>query len=86
MTQILRLPEVKARTGLSRTSIYLKIKAGEFPRPVSLGTRAVGWLDTAIDEWVAGCARRGHQPAPIPPAAIANSRTARRAKAEARAA
>jgi prophage regulatory protein len=40
---ILRLPAVKASTGLSRSTIYLRIAQGEFPRPVSLGGRAVGW-------------------------------------------
>ncbi|HEY8606311.1 MAG TPA: AlpA family transcriptional regulator [Noviherbaspirillum sp.] len=50
---ILRLPEVKARTGLSRSSIYNAIKAGTFPAHVSLGARAVGWVSTEIDEWIA---------------------------------
>ena len=49
---ILRLPEVKARTGLSRSSIYLRIKQGAFPHPVSLGGRAIGWPDTDIQNWV----------------------------------
>jgi prophage regulatory protein len=40
---ILRLPAVKAATGLSRSTIYLRIAQGVFPRPVSLGGRAVGW-------------------------------------------
>jgi prophage regulatory protein len=40
---ILRLPAVKASTGLSRSTIYLRIAQGVFPRPVSLGGRAVGW-------------------------------------------
>jgi len=40
---IVRLPVVKMSTGLSRSSIYLRISQGEFPRPVSLGGRAVGW-------------------------------------------
>lgn len=40
---ILRLPAVKTSTGLSRSSIYLRIAQGVFPRPVSLGGRAVGW-------------------------------------------
>ena len=40
---ILRLPAVKASTGLSRSTIYLRIAQGVFPRPVSLGARAVGW-------------------------------------------
>lgn len=50
---ILRLPAVKARTGLSRSTIYRRISNGDFPRPVSLGGRAVGWLESEIDEWLA---------------------------------
>ena len=49
---ILRLPQVKARTGLSRSLIYLFIKEGKFPKQVSLGDRAVGWPDGEIDRWV----------------------------------
>lgn len=49
---ILRLPNVKQRTGLSRSSIYAAVKSGVFPRPVSLGARSVGWLDSTIDEWI----------------------------------
>jgi prophage regulatory protein len=43
MHNILRLPAVKMSTGLSRSTIYLRIAQGVFPRPVSLGGRAVGW-------------------------------------------
>lgn len=58
--QILRLPDVKARTGLSRSSIYSFIKSGDFPSHVSLGARAVGWDSQAVDKWIqariqAGC-------------------------------
>jgi len=49
---ILRLPAVKARIGLSRSTIYLRIAEGTFPRPVSLGLRAVGWLESEIDAWL----------------------------------
>jgi prophage regulatory protein len=49
---ILRLPAVKTRTGLSRSTIYLRISQGTFPRPVSLGGRAVGWLEAEIQEWL----------------------------------
>jgi prophage regulatory protein len=41
--QILRLPNVKAATGLSRSTLYLRIAHGLFTHPVSLGGRAVGW-------------------------------------------
>ncbi len=65
MTQaILRLPQVSACTGLSRSSIYLRIAQGIFPRPVSLGgtlTRAVGWRQTEIDEWLASLSTKSTQ-------------------------
>jgi len=49
---ILRLPAVKARTGLSRSTIYLRISEGRFPKAISLGGRAVGWLETEINDWL----------------------------------
>jgi len=49
---ILRLPAVKTSTGLSRSTIYLRIAQGTFPKPVGLGGRAVGWLEAEIQEWV----------------------------------
>ena len=50
--RILRLPEVIQLTGLSRSSIYLRIANHEFPESVSLGGRAVGWLEQDVDEWI----------------------------------
>ena len=49
---ILRLPAVKSRTGLSRSTIYLRMATGNFPKPVALGRRAVGWLSSDIDHWI----------------------------------
>ena len=49
---ILKRPTVQTRTGISRSGIYQKIANGEFPRPISLGPRAVGWLESSIDEWI----------------------------------
>lgn len=49
---ILRLPTVKQKVGLSRSSIYLKISQGLFPEPIVLGIRAVGWLESDIEEWI----------------------------------
>ena len=51
-TAILRLPAVKDRTGLSRSTIYLRISQGKFPKPVSLGGRAVGWIEVEIEDWL----------------------------------
>jgi prophage regulatory protein len=43
VTTIYRLPAVKTQTGLSRSTIYLRITQGLWTKPVSLGARAVGW-------------------------------------------
>ena len=51
-TAILRLPAVKARTGLSRSTLYLRISDGAFPKPINLGGRAVGWLESEIEDWL----------------------------------
>ncbi len=50
--RILRLAEVKDRTGLSRSSIYQKIKVGAFPNRIRLGARSVGWLESTIELWI----------------------------------
>jgi prophage regulatory protein len=50
--EIKRRPEVEAKTGLSRSTIYEKMKNGTFPKPVKLGPRAVGWLETEVDAWI----------------------------------
>jgi prophage regulatory protein len=52
MTQILRLPQVKSITGLSRSSIYAAVKRGDFPSSVSLGERAIGWRSIEIENWI----------------------------------
>ncbi len=50
---ILRRKQVQMRTGLSRSTIYQYIKDGVFPKPVQLGPRAVGWLESEVIEWIA---------------------------------
>ena len=49
MYTILRLPAVKACSGLSRSTVYLRIKDGTFPSPISLGVRSVGWPAHEVD-------------------------------------
>jgi prophage regulatory protein len=49
---IIRRKKVEARTGLSRSTIYDRIKSGTFPAPVSLGAQAVGWIESEIDNWL----------------------------------
>ncbi len=46
---ILRRKQVEKRTGLSRSTIYLRIQDGSFPKQINLGARAVGWLEKRAD-------------------------------------
>lgn len=59
---ILRLPAVKARIGLVRSSIYHLVAQGSFPRPIALGSPSVGWLESEVDEWLAAQVARSRQP------------------------
>ncbi len=54
---ILRRKQVETRTGLGKSSLYEKISSGNFPAPVSLGVRAVGWLETEVNDWLASRVR-----------------------------
>lgn len=58
---ILRRKQVEARTGLSRSSIYAKLRQNPnrpgdydptFPRPIAVGAKAVGWIEAEIDAWL----------------------------------
>lgn len=58
---ILRRKQVEARTGLSRSSIYARIRHNPkrpsdydptFPKPISVGAKAVGWVESEIDDWL----------------------------------
>ncbi|HIF9086242.1 TPA: helix-turn-helix transcriptional regulator [Photobacterium damselae] len=53
--KIIRLPEVIKMTGLSRSTIYLRMSKGDFPQSISLGERAIGWLETDIELWLEAC-------------------------------
>ena len=59
---ILRRKQVEARTGLSRSSIYARLRQNPkrpgdfdptFPKPVSVGAKAVGWIEAEIEAWIA---------------------------------
>ena len=54
---ILRLPQVKARTGLSRSTLYARVKEGKLAAPVPLGARAVGWLESDVARYIEGCVK-----------------------------
>lgn len=49
--RIYRLPDVMNWTGLSRSSIYLRVSTNEFPKPIKIGRRAVGWTEDSIITW-----------------------------------
>jgi len=49
---LLRLPEVRRRTGLSRSEIYRRMAAGTFPCSVPLAIRSVGWIEHEIAGWL----------------------------------
>ncbi len=68
--QMLRAPEVMARTGLSRTTIWRRVRAGTFPAPTELGVNSVGWPASAITAWLESRPRRtyGAETAPEPEA------------------
>lgn len=53
--RLLRLPDVEARTGLKKSTIYAAIRAGTFPQPVMVGARSVAWRAAEVDAW---CERR----------------------------
>ena len=50
--RILRLHAVLDRTGLSRSTLYRKVKAGTFPKNVQISTRCAGWRESAIEAWM----------------------------------
>lgn len=55
--RILRRKEVEAQIGLSRSTIYSAMARGDFPRPLKLGRRAVGWRQSDLNAWLV---RREH--------------------------
>jgi prophage regulatory protein len=57
--RLLRRPEVEARTGIARSTLYEWMKRGEFPQPVKLGTRLVAWRESDITAWLESRETRG---------------------------
>ncbi len=50
--RLIKLKDVMSNTGLARSTIYKYIAEGVFPKPVSLGERAVAWVESEIEEWI----------------------------------
>ncbi len=57
---ILRRRQVEERTGLSRSTLYHYIKIGHFPKPMPLGPRVVGWLESEVNSWIGERVRGRH--------------------------
>lgn len=52
MPRLIRRKEVLSRVGLSQTTMYEQIRAGQFPKPIPIGQKSVAWLETEIEAWV----------------------------------
>ena len=57
---ILRRKQVQARTGLSRSSLYGLMKLRLFPQSIKISSRAVGWLESDIDDFIASRIAASH--------------------------
>lgn len=56
VANVLRISDVKARTGQSRSTIYHRIAEGTFPKQIPLGgPRSVGWLESEVVAWIDSC-------------------------------
>jgi prophage regulatory protein len=55
---VLRLKDVQRRVSLSRSAIYARLAERDFPKPIHLGPRAIGWLQGDIDRWIESRARQ----------------------------
>lgn len=51
-SRLIRLDEVRARTGLGRSSIYSAMKNGSFPKSVPIGSQAIAWVEEEIEQWI----------------------------------
>lgn len=51
-SRLLRLPAVQKKTGLKKSTIYAGAKAGTFPKPVKVGSRAVAWRSDELNKWM----------------------------------
>lgn len=51
--RLIKIDEVCAQTALSEASIYRKMKAGEFPQSISIGTNSKAWLESEVQDWIA---------------------------------
>jgi len=67
--KFLRVKDVTARVGLTRSAIFKQIEKGQFPEPVSIGSRAIAWPESVVDEWAQARIAGGWVKAPPGPCA-----------------
>ena len=63
---ILRMPQLTQKVRLSRSSIYLALSEDKFPKPIRLGARSVGWLESEVDAWIESKRRKDAEPMKTP--------------------
>lgn len=51
--RLIRMPELLARLGICRKTVYNLLKTGELPRPLMIGSKAIAWRESQIDDWIA---------------------------------
>ena len=59
-TRLIRLPEVMNRTGYGKAWIYRLIN-GLFPQPIKIGSRAIAFVESEVDEWIASAIERSRK-------------------------
>jgi prophage regulatory protein len=52
MNKLLKMPEVRTKTGLSKSHLYALAQNGEFPKPVKLSERSSAWVESEVDGWI----------------------------------
>ena len=65
MDKIIRTRHVLEQLGISKATLYRLINADDFPKPLQLGPRAVGWRQSTIDHWLNNRPATAFKPAPV---------------------
>jgi len=81
---IIRIRDVSQKTGLSGSMLYVMSARGDFPTPIRLTKRTIGWREEQVDQWLNARAAEGYQPISPPPEIIAKAIRNRAANAAAR--
>ncbi len=58
--RMLRVPQVLAETGFSRTTLWRRVRAGDFPHPLRTGPNQVAWPEAAVEAWKRSLSYNNH--------------------------